>query len=196
MSSENFFIVWSDCIVLKLRNGSRLVKQIMQSNFKDYNCRYTVHRISFYTSSISDALTVYLLFYVPLENFCLIWRRHHYRWKAAKFRAILGAQGLWAGRDLYHATPAVTRDLRWVFCFCVSSKWSPPFSSHLRHTLGDAEDIHYSDLDIHGSIMFLCFTTLLHDDLVILASPVQITLWDMGCRSFGWDHINRGPVSQ
>jgi hypothetical protein len=24
---------------------------------------------------------------------------------------MLGAQGLWAGRDLYRATPAVTRDL-------------------------------------------------------------------------------------
>jgi hypothetical protein len=27
-----------------------------------------------------------------------------------KFRPMLGAQGLWAGRDLYRATPAVTRD--------------------------------------------------------------------------------------
>ena len=24
-------------------------------------------------------------FFVPLENFSLIWRRHHYRWKAANF---------------------------------------------------------------------------------------------------------------
>jgi hypothetical protein len=30
---------------------------------------------------------------------------HHCRWRAAKFRPMLGAQGLWAGRDLYRATP-------------------------------------------------------------------------------------------
>jgi hypothetical protein len=53
----------------------------------------------------------YLRFYVPLKNISLIWRRHHYRWRAAKFRPMLGAQGLWAGNDLYRATPAVTRDL-------------------------------------------------------------------------------------
>jgi hypothetical protein len=33
---------------------------------------------------------------------------YHSRWRAAKFRLMLGAQGLWAGRDLYRATPAVT----------------------------------------------------------------------------------------
>jgi hypothetical protein len=41
----------------------------------------------------------YLLFYVPLKNFSLIWRHHHCRWRAAKYRPMLGAQGLWAGRD-------------------------------------------------------------------------------------------------
>jgi hypothetical protein len=45
------------------------------------------------------------------ELFTYIWRRHHYRWRVAIFRPMLGAQGLWAGRDLYRATPAVTRDL-------------------------------------------------------------------------------------
>jgi hypothetical protein len=52
----------------------------------------------------------YLRFYVPLKNFSLIWRRHQCRWRAAKFRPMLGAQGLWAGRDLYRATLTVTRD--------------------------------------------------------------------------------------
>ena len=28
---------------------------------------------------------VCLEFFVPLENFSLIWRRHHYRWRSAKF---------------------------------------------------------------------------------------------------------------
>jgi hypothetical protein len=36
---------------------------------------------------------------------------HHCRWQGCKFRPMLGAQGLWAGRDLYRATPTVTRDL-------------------------------------------------------------------------------------
>ena len=58
----------------------------------------------------NDWLIDYLLFYVPLKNISLIWRRHHCRWRAAKFRPMLGAQGLWAGRDLYRATPTVTRE--------------------------------------------------------------------------------------
>ena len=41
-----------------------------------------------------DWLIDYLRFYVPLKNISLIWRRHHYRWRAAKFRPMLGAQGL------------------------------------------------------------------------------------------------------
>jgi hypothetical protein len=53
----------------------------------------------------------WLMFYVPLKNISLIWRRHHYRWRATKFRPTPGAQGLWAGRDLYRVTPNVTRGL-------------------------------------------------------------------------------------
>jgi hypothetical protein len=36
---------------------------------------------------------------------------HHYRWQGCKFWPMLGAQGLWAGRDLYRTTPTATRDL-------------------------------------------------------------------------------------
>jgi hypothetical protein len=36
---------------------------------------------------------------------------HHYRRQGCKFWPMLGAQGLWAGRDLYRATPTATRDL-------------------------------------------------------------------------------------
>jgi hypothetical protein len=46
----------------------------------------------------------YLRVYVPLKNFSLIWRRHHCQWRAAKFRPMLGAQGLWTGRGLYRDT--------------------------------------------------------------------------------------------
>jgi hypothetical protein len=37
------------------------------------------------------------------------------------FRPMFGAHGLWVGRDLYRATPAVTRDL----VFPVSSEGTP-----------------------------------------------------------------------
>jgi hypothetical protein len=74
----------------------------------------------------------YLRFYVPLKNCSLIWRRHHYRWRAAKFRPMLGAQSFWAGRDLYRATPAVTRDLD----FSGFIRRTAPFSRLLRHTRG------------------------------------------------------------
>jgi hypothetical protein len=33
---------------------------------------------------------------------------HHCRWQGCKFRPMLSAQGLWAGRDLYRATPTAT----------------------------------------------------------------------------------------
>jgi hypothetical protein len=45
-------------------------------------------------------LIEYLLFYFQLENISLICRRHYCRWRAAKFRPLLGAYGVWAGRDL------------------------------------------------------------------------------------------------
>ena len=58
-----------------------------------------------------DWLIDYLRFYVPLKNISLIWRRHHCRWRAAKFKPMLCAQGLWVSRGLYRATPTVTRGL-------------------------------------------------------------------------------------
>jgi hypothetical protein len=68
----------------------------------------------------------------PDQEFLLTWKRHHYRWRAAKFRPTLGAQGLWAGKDLYRATPAVTRGLG----FPGLIRRTAPFSSLLRHTRG------------------------------------------------------------
>jgi hypothetical protein len=73
-----------------------------------------------------------LLFYVPLKNFSLIWRRHHCRWGAAKFRPMLSAQGLWAGRDLFRVTPAVTRGLG----FSGLIRRTAQFSRLLRHMRG------------------------------------------------------------
>jgi hypothetical protein len=45
---------------------------------------------------------------------------------------MLGAQGLWAGRDLYRATPAVTRGLG----FSGLIRRTAPFSRFLQHTRG------------------------------------------------------------
>jgi hypothetical protein len=79
-------------------------------------------------------LTDYLQFYVPLKNFSLLWRRHQCRWRAEKFRPMLGVQGLWAGRDLYRATPAATRDLGFS-----SLSEGPPHSVASYDTRGDVE---------------------------------------------------------
>jgi hypothetical protein len=51
------------------------------------------------------------LFIIAWAIFQLSGGCHHYRWQGCKFRHMLGAQGLWAGRDLYRATPTATRDL-------------------------------------------------------------------------------------
>jgi hypothetical protein len=79
----------------------------------------------------------YLLFYVPPKNCSLIWRRHHSRWSAAKFRPMLGAQGLWAGSDLYRAIPALTQ----ILSFYGFIRRTTPFSRLLWHTKGCGESI-------------------------------------------------------
>jgi hypothetical protein len=50
----------------------------------------------------------YLLFYVPFKNVSLIWRHHCCQWRLQNLGLCLA---LWAGRDLYHATPAETHNL-------------------------------------------------------------------------------------
>lgn len=56
--------------------------------------------------------------------FSLRWRRYQCQWRAAQFRPILSAYGLWAGRDLYRPTHAVTR----VPGFCALIRRTAPFS--------------------------------------------------------------------
>jgi hypothetical protein len=57
------------------------------------------------------------LFYVPLKKFSLIWRRHHCRWWAAKFRPMLGAGPFFIVPHLWHGTSV----------FPVSSEGPPHF---------------------------------------------------------------------
>jgi hypothetical protein len=52
--------------------------------------------------------------------------------KGCKIRPILGAQGLRVGRDLYRATPTVTRDLGFSGLIRITA----PFSRLLRHIRG------------------------------------------------------------
>jgi hypothetical protein len=66
------------------------------------------------------------------QEFPLIWRRHHCRWRVSKFRPRLGAQGLCAGKDLYRAPPAVTQGLG----FSGLIRRTVLFSRLLRHAKG------------------------------------------------------------
>jgi hypothetical protein len=73
------------------------------------------------------------------QEFPLAWRRHHFQWRAAKFRPMLGAQGLWAGRDLYRATSVVT----WELSFSGLIRRTAPFSRLLRYTMGRGVNVLY-----------------------------------------------------
>jgi hypothetical protein len=99
---------------------------------KNFNILKESVRKFFQIYEYHDWLIDYLWFYVPLKIFSHIWRCHHYQWRTAKFRSMLGAQGHSAGRDLYRATPAVTRDLG----FSGLIRRTAPFSRLLRHTRG------------------------------------------------------------
>jgi hypothetical protein len=81
-----------------------------------------------------DWLIIYWLFYVPLKNISLIhvWGRHHYRWRAAKFRPMLDAHGLWAGRDLYRATLSDFSVNMVAFSF-YWGKWEHKYTIHTIH---------------------------------------------------------------
>jgi hypothetical protein len=57
--------------------------------------------------------------------------------RAAKFRSMLGAQGLWAGRGLYRATSAATQGL----CFSGLLRRTAPFSCLLRRATGCGKSI-------------------------------------------------------
>jgi hypothetical protein len=112
-----------------------------------WNKTWLWHYITMFCQGHYDWLIDYLRFYVPLKNFSLIWRRHHCRWRAAKFRPMLGAQSLWAGRDLYRATPTATRD----FGFSgLIRKTAPLIQLPLTTRMGMRRT--YSNPDPHGYI--------------------------------------------
>jgi hypothetical protein len=97
----------------------------------------------------------WVFFYVPYqldkhESPCtLIWRRHHFRWRAANIWPMLGSQDLWAGRDLYRATPAVT----WGLGFSGLIRRITPFTPH---TTRKGMLRTYSNPDSRGAIKKSC----------------------------------------
>ena len=67
----------------------------------------------FYFLSLQlNFFVVRLGFFVPLDNFSLIWRRQHCRWRAAIFDLLFGTHGHWAVRVRQRASPTVTS--KWV----------------------------------------------------------------------------------
>jgi hypothetical protein len=133
LSRHSYFII-RHCVTYHVTHTSfHIIIYLVTSNWHNhYMCKKYIKD----EEIIEDWLN-YLLFYVPLKNISLVWRRHHYRWWAAKFRPMLGAQGLWAGRDLYRATLAVTRGLG----FSGLIRWTAPFIRLLRHIKGYGESI-------------------------------------------------------
>jgi hypothetical protein len=145
----------------------------------------------------------YLVFYVLIEHFALLWRHHYYLWRAAKFRPMLGAQGLWSGGIF------VVPHLFWhgALVFPVSSA---PFNRLLRHTRGCEGTILSSQewlicqnltsvmtstsFSRNGSyvksdMMFISLVILQQQCLVGNHSPNMCTDFDCGFfRLPGWTH--------
>jgi hypothetical protein len=136
---------------ISIWNGSKIYKQIER---KAYFLLSQFMSITQFLVNARGWLIDYLLFYVPLKNISFIWRRHHSRWRASTFRPMLGAQGLWAERDLYRATPVVTRDLG----FFGLIRRTAPFSRLLRHSRGCG-----------GSILTRILTGLMQEELTCIS---------------------------
>jgi hypothetical protein len=92
----------------------------------------------------------YLRFYVLLKNISHIWRHRHCRWRDTKFRPMLCAQGLWAGKVLYRAIPTVTRDLG----FSGLIRGTALFSRLLRQVCMGTRRT-YSNPDPHGVLIYV-----------------------------------------
>jgi hypothetical protein len=81
---------------------------------------------------IFDTFFVYL-FIVARAIFQLSGACHHYRWQGCKFWPMFGAQGLWAGRVLYRATPTATRDLGLFGLIRKTGTYVPQWDSNPQH---------------------------------------------------------------
>jgi hypothetical protein len=86
-----------------------------------------MNNICYWTTMFAE-----LLFQVRLKNGSFICERFPYGWRTAKYKHMLCSQGLWAEMNLYHTTPALTRNLRFS-----SLPWkTAPFSRLIRYARG------------------------------------------------------------
>jgi hypothetical protein len=129
--------------------------------FPTFNGQLSVDVYSRVLLHVVDWLIDYLRFYVPFKNFSLIWKRHHCQWRPAKLRPMLGAQGLWAGRDLYRATPTVTRDLGFFRSHPKDRPIWSPFTTHERiwriYFNPDPHGVHVVDIEYKAEAMVKLF---------------------------------------
>jgi hypothetical protein len=100
----------------------------------------------------------YLRFYVTYEYIPLIKRRHHCRWRAAKLKHILGAQGLWTGRNLSYCATGLQLFRSYPKSYNMQEDAEDlskpgtlrvPIQSHLTTCRGTLRG--YSNQDPHGS---------------------------------------------
>jgi hypothetical protein len=95
------------------------------------------------------------------QNISFMSRHHHCRWRTTKFRPMFGAQSLWAERDLYRATPAMTP---YPYFSCLIQR-TATFSRLLRHTRGCggsflAQILSGFIINMHNdSVVIYCFTS-------------------------------------
>ena len=85
---------------------------------------------------IKRQLFVCLVFFVPLENLSLIWRRHHYRWRGANFELCLALMAieqwgffnvphpLWHGASLYNGH--LRGPVKHTYCRALAEQLSLP----------------------------------------------------------------------
>jgi hypothetical protein len=69
----------------------------------------------------------YLRFYIPVKNFSLIWRCHHYWWKAVKFRPMLHSGPNWTFSSCHTCCDMGPRFFRSHLKDCPIQ---PPFMTH------------------------------------------------------------------
>ena len=81
-------------------------------------CVATGKLVSFLFFFWGGGVFIYLGFFVPVENFSLIWRRHHYRWRSANV-------------DVYSVFMAIEQ---WGFFSVPHLRWHGPtlYSCHFR----------------------------------------------------------------
>ena len=119
------------------------------------------------------------------------WGRYHCRWGSSISRPPLSSCGLWAGRDVYRATPAVTRDLG-----LSSLIWGTPCSVASYAQTGIELLRTHSNPDPHGAIKledklkivkysFLCYQRLLEiNPLIEWSLPKRRTVANLGLAAF------------